>query len=196
MISGCNIVGGGVQLINETIMPGKKVQAEHDMQDKDVLIWVDDVALDGQYVAFKKYLTQKLSDQLEEHQAAKSIVQYKRIAHYRVSHPEYSQQTIAELGQAFNADHVLYVLINDFTWVHEAGEGYYRPKLTGYVKVIDATSGDRLWPKDQIHFPLVINANLTQGQGSTFETKLMKEFSEQISQRVSPCFYEHRKEKY
>jgi len=192
LLSGCQTIGGLFSIFIDPLIPPKIIAAQHDMSAKRVLVWVDDPQVDSQYVLLRRTLTEALQQELLAHQGVSEVIDYERIARFRVTHPNYSLMSIEELGQKFQADEVLYVFINDFSWQHDAGVGFYQPRLGGYIKVIDAQEGgQRLWPKDRTHQTFQVKGQLEQGDGESFEKNLLKVFSQMVANRLTKYFYAH-----
>lgn len=196
LLPGCQIIGGLYSVLIDPLIPPKIIEAEHAMHNKIVLIWVDDPQVDSQYVLLRRTLTEQLQKELLTKEAVAEVVDYENIARFRVTHPDYAQMSIEELGKTFHADEVLYVFVNDFTWKHEAGKGFYHPELNGYFKVVDAQgNGKRLWPKDRTHQVCHYKGQIEEGRGQTFEKNLLKAFSQTIAKQMALHFYEHPEKK-
>lgn len=196
LLSGCQTIGGLYSILIDPLIPPKLIAAEHDMHDKTVLVWVDDPRVDSQYVLLRRTLTEQLQRELLAKEAVGEVVDYERIARFRVTHPDYARMSIEELGKKFQADEVLYVFVNDFSWAHDAGKGFYHPRLDGYFKVVDSQEGgERLWPKDRTHQTYTYKGRLEEGRGETFEKNLLKSFSQTVAERLAIHFYEHPEKK-
>jgi hypothetical protein len=174
------------------LIPPASVKAEHDMSNSKVLIWVDAVSLDQDNQIVQRELTQQLREELLNHQAVDQAVEYQSIARFRREHPNYVDLPIQKLGQQLKADEVLYLLIDKFQLHHEAGKGFYQTSLSGYTKVIDVSTGNRLWPLGRAHRPFTFEGKFTQGQGQSFEDRLVRELCADASQQISLNFYAHK----
>ncbi|KPK75583.1 MAG: hypothetical protein AMJ79_10810, partial [Phycisphaerae bacterium SM23_30] len=100
--------------------------------------------------------------------------------------------TIQQLGRHFAADQVLYLLIDDFELQHEAGPGFYKPRITGYGKVIDVASGKRLWPLDETQRPFTMDLGFIEANDSSQELPLVRELCRQAAQKIARFFYKHK----
>jgi hypothetical protein len=141
-------------------------------------------------------LTEELVEALRSHEAVASAVPYDKIARFRVLRPGYRQQSIQELGVELQADQVIYLQVDQFKFVHEAGQGYYQPAISGHAKIIDChQDGKRVWPEIQTQYPFGIDGEFEQGQGDSFENRLVRRLSEKFAQQFARHFYDYRKEK-
>lgn len=173
------------------LIPPKTIQAELEMTDQNVLIWVDDAYLGKNNHLLRRELTRQLSEHLIDKKAVDKVVDYPQIARFRQESPDYVDMTIQQLGRRFKVDQVLYVYLDKFQFHHEAGKGFYRPKLTGSAKVIDSTTGKRLWPAEQSFRSFSLEGELAQGQGAAFEDKQVKQLCEAATEQIGPFFYKH-----
>jgi hypothetical protein len=192
VVGGCGLFGALYGALIDPFIPTAKVAAQHDMSEKKVLIWVDDAYLAQPHHLLRRELTNQLASNLRQNQAVADLVDYSQMARFRQTNPNYADQTIQQLGRQMQADEVLYIMIDKFQLQHQAGKGFYRPQLSGYSKVIDVATGNRLWPVDQSRRPFSIGGQLTEGQGQIYEDKQVKELSKQLVEIIAPSFYEHR----
>ena len=189
---GCDMFGWTYNLVVDPFVPKPLVLAEHDMSERRILIWVDDMVLVRPHPRLRRELTLTLAEKLIEHKAVLSVIGYDQIAYFRRRNPDFNRMSIQELGQKFEVDAVLYVLIEEFQWAHPAGEGYYQSQMEGYLKVIEAETGNRLWPGDRTSSPLRASNDLSEGFGAVFEKKLLRQFAGQLAGSIALRFYDHR----
>lgn len=195
LLSGCQNIAGLYALFIDPLIPPEVIAAEHDMSGQKVLVWVDDPRSGSQYVLLRRSLTQALGAELVRQQAVDKVVSYEKISRFRVRHPDYGMN-IKALGEKFQVDQVVYLLVNDFSWDYEAGTGFYQPKIRGYIKVMDAQDdGRRLWPEDRVHQTFQYKGAVQEGKGALFKKKLLQTFSQTVASGLSKYFYEHTLEK-
>lgn len=109
------------------------------------------------------------------------------------SNEQYGQQmSISELGRAVHADVVIYAVVTDFSMSPEVGA--YLPRASMRVKVVDARSGDRLWPNDEEGH--LINVQIPQrpgsGPGSTGErVEIEQQLADRAGLGLAQLFYKH-----
>ena len=182
----------------DPLMPPPIIPAEHNMIDKDILIWVDradSFSNSAQSPLLRRELTLQLQQKLLENLALGSVIDYERIIQYRNTYPNIAQMSIQKLGEKFHAQQVLYVLINDFKLHHEAGQGYYQAEIEGYCKVIDVETGKRLWPIHQTHRPFSEKKPVTTGDGQNFENEQVRNLTKDLASKIATFFYKHKKKK-
>ncbi|MCP4713232.1 MAG: hypothetical protein GY869_31765 [Planctomycetes bacterium] len=191
-LTGCGLLGGFYGVFIDPFIPRKPVPAEHDLSKKNVLVWVDYQAASDTNHMLRRELTDHLRQELIDNNAVASIVDYQRIARRRLLHPEIMQMTIQQLGQQFNTDQVLYLLVDNFELSHEAGPGFYKPTVTGYLKIIDVDSGKRLWPTNQTQHPFTCDTGFTEAQNDLQQQRMIRELCQKTARSLARFFYEHR----
>lgn len=196
-LPGCQTIGGIFSIFIDPLIPPKVIAAEHEMADKQILIWVDDAqGQTSQMTLLRRQMTEALGAELVAQQAAGEVVSYDKIARFRTMHPAYAEMSIEALGQAFDVDEVLYVFVRHFSWDHDAGVGFYEPQVDGYLKVIDVRAGgQRLWPENLTQQVFQFKQKMQEGYGQTFENNLLKSFGQTMAQQLALYFYEHREKK-
>ncbi|MCP4707678.1 MAG: hypothetical protein GY869_03550, partial [Planctomycetes bacterium] len=172
---GCGVLGSFYGVFIDPFIPRVPIPAEHDLTEKNILLWVDYQAESNTNHMLRRELTEHLRKELLDHNAAASIVDYQHIASQRLLHPEIMQMTIQQLGQKFNSDQVIYLLVDNFELAHEAGPGFYKPTVTGYLKIIDVDSGKRLWPNDQTHHPYTYDTGFSEAQNNLQQQRMIRE---------------------
>jgi len=190
LFSGCGPFYG---IFIQPLTPKPKVAAEHKMNDKRLLIWVDDYSSQQPNPTLRRELSTQLQQELLQHQAAGSIIDYIDTAQFRYRQPDFARLTIQQLGQKNQADEVLYLLIEKFDLFQDADKGFYQASLSGYAKVIDVATGNRLWPADRNHTPFSDENQLTGESGSTLEDKLIQQLAQKLAQQLASFFYDHQK---
>jgi hypothetical protein len=195
-LTGCNLVAGIYGVFIDPLIPAPLVRAEHEMGDKNVLIWIDDLAAADSHPTLRRRLTEELADALLSHKAVAYAVPYEDIARFRVMRTEYRQMSIQDLGGEFQADQVIYLQVDHFEFVHEAGKGYYQPAIKGHAKIIDChDEGERVWPERQAQYPFGVEGEFEEGRGDSFEERLIRKLGEKFAQEFAIHFYDHRKKK-
>jgi len=157
--AGCNIAAPVAYAVYG---PGK-VQKQYELDSaKTHLVLVDDPMTkvtvrntrDEIGRTAQEYLLQKgVIDDAVDTRAASALAQ--RGGDQRLS--------IQEIGEAFEADVVIYVLIGEFNPVPLAGDET-QAAVSMNVKVIDVTTGERLWPEEPNGFALRMGHNLRPEQ--------------------------------
>lgn len=191
-LTGCGLLGAFYGVFIDPFIPRTPIPAEHDLSEKNVLVWVDYQAAADTNHMLRRELTEHLRTELMENNAAAAVVDYQQIAQHRLLHPEIMQMTIQQLAQHFNTDQVMYLLIDKFELAHEAGPGFYKPTVTGYLKIIDANSGKRLWPTGQTQHPFTFDTGFSEAQNDLQQQRMIRELCQKTAQSLALFFYEHR----
>jgi len=191
-LGGCNVTDALYAIFIAPLIPAPTVEAEYSLEDKTILIWIDDTAIDPKHHSLRRELTTAIRKHLEEHEAIGSAVSYAKIAQFRMAHPDYIDISIQELGKRLQAQQVMYLFVNQFQFRHEAGEGYYQPSLSGSAKIIDVSTGERVWPKDKSYQSFAVNQPMIEGKGTEFEDGLIRKFGAAVAQVIAPYFYKHK----
>ena len=194
MLGGCGLIGAFYGIFIDPLIPPPTIKAEHDMSGKKVLVWVETTA-GVENAILRRTLTQKVQEQLQQHQAVREVIPYERISQFRLSRPDYVQMPVQDLGKHLEAEEVLYVLIDRFEPRYEAAEGFFRLDLTGYVKVVDSADGERVWPVAQTKQPFGRTGQMAQGSGQAFEDKLVRDFCADLAEEISRYFYDYQQPK-
>lgn len=192
-MGGCGIIGAPYALFIAPLLPKPTVAAEHDMSDKVVLVWVEDIS-GGQRenVRLRRELTQQIGAELLEHKAAREVIDYNRIASFRNRYPDFTKLLPEQLGSRFEADEVLYILIKEFRLRHEAGQGFYRGDLFGQCKVVEVATGKRLWPEGMTSQVVSASDELAYGEGQAFKDRLLRRLVAKIPGTLVKSFYKHK----
>ena len=191
-LAGCGLIGGFYGVFIDPFIPRTSIPAEHDMSEKRVLVWVDYQAAPDANHMLRRELTEHILKEVTDNNAVASVVDYQQIAQYRLLHPEVMQMTIQQLGQHFKSDQVMYLLIDNFELAHEAGPDFYKPTVTGYLKIIDVDSGKRLWPTGQTRRPFTFDTGFSEAQNDLQQQRMIRELCQKTAQSLALFFYEHR----
>lgn len=140
-LAGCNIVGPAVYF---AVGPDK-IKAVHTLEkDRTTVIFLDDRTNRIPSRATREVVGQTAEEILLQEGVVKDMVQSRRvqsvIARERFGKP----MGIAEVGQALEAQVVIYAWVDEFT-LSTDGQSLL-PSATVRVKVIDAVSRERLFP--------------------------------------------------
>jgi hypothetical protein len=188
-LAGCGPIYG---IFIDPLVPKPKIPAEHDIAGKKVLVWVDDTACKTPNAIVRRELTQQIRQTLSEHHAVGSVIDYENIVQFRRKHPDLSELTIQQLGQTSHADEVLYVMIDNFSLHHEAGEGFYDTNMSGYCKIVNAADGKHLWPAEQMSRQFNAKGRFSNDDEPDMENKLIRELCREAAEEIALSFYKHQ----
>ncbi len=188
MLNGC--FGPIIGLIADAL-PKKKVPAQLDMSDRRVLVWVDDLAVEDPDPILRRELTLKIQDTLLANKAVGGLIAYEKISSFRIYQNDLVSLSIQQLGGKLKADMVLYVLVDKFSLQRDVGDDN---SLSGYCKVVDVTSGNRIWPTDENRKLFSVTGKFNNLDSSNLESnrKSLRQLCDLVVAAVCPYFFEHR----
>lgn len=189
VLTGCNIVGPAYVLLHGP----EKTPAQHTLDPtKRSVVFVDDRA----NVVARRSTRMQIAAEAEKVITEKGLVeemirsQAIMAAASMDSHDEPS--SIAELGRTVGADVVIYATV-DFFGLSPDGSTY-QPTARLRVKIVDAITGERLWPEQTSGQTLMVEMqvrpeDLPQTVGEARERESM--LAEWTGARLAEMFYDH-----
>jgi len=103
-----------------------------------------------------------------------------------------NRMSITELGRSVDAGVVIYALVTSYSL--SPGAGTYLPTAEMRVKIMDATSGERLWPTNEFGHLLSVQIPQLPGQTPTSAADRLK-VEQQLAYRagkgLAQLFYRH-----
>jgi hypothetical protein len=150
--------GGCVKAIAAMATPTQweiKIPAEYKLVDnkpKRMLVLVEQPVWTTSEANMRVYLTQAVQARLIEKVGIKAdvFVPYQEIADMRDSSPDFPMMTPVQAGKTFNADIVLYIVIDNFGLYGLSDAGYYRGQLDVRSGLYDVAGGQRVWPVEDL----------------------------------------------
>ena len=141
---GCNVVGAFLYKFS----PPPQVDALYKLKNVPTVILVENFrnpdlsANESELLA--RYVEEKMNDK-----KLVTVVPEEKVLDLKNNRPkDYAQMTIPEIGRAVGAEQVLYVDLQASAVGTMAANVMYQGKGSAYVKIVDCTSGDTLWPTD------------------------------------------------
>lgn len=187
MMSGCDQVAAAMYLIEGP----PTVDAQYELPKKKVVVFVDDRAS----IIMRSKLRRTIAET-----ATEEIVLNQKLVSGGI-HPDAAVNVastegvdnllpIDEIGRRAGAEILIYVEPLRYTMVQD---GMPRPMAQYFVKVIDCNTGVRLWPEDEVGFPLTVM--LSYKVGTYYEESNREMLEEQLASfsglRIAQLFYEH-----
>lgn len=190
-LAGCNIIGPAFVLVHGP----EKVQAAYELdKTKSTVIFIDD-RVPYTSRAVRDVIGRTAEEALLEEKALKDVVSGKSIqavvARERFGKP----MGIADVGKAVGADVVIYAWVDGFT-LSQDGQTF-TPSAALRVKVIDAATKERLFPKPDASepwYPLVVQPPPQQGfrPGTPAEEdKARQDLARVVGLALARVFFEH-----
>jgi hypothetical protein len=189
-LGGCAVISW----VTAQFAPPKKVPAVYKApKGKKVLVFVDDVRRPVSYEPIKRLLTDRLNEQLDEHNIAGETVPYDRLVDVMAATPSFHRLSVSEVGERVDAELVLYVEINRFSLRDDPDSPLWAGTLDTTVRWMEVGQG-RLWPRDRprgqpvkpVELPMVDEPSPTYGQ------KVASELATKMADRIARLFYDHK----
>ncbi len=142
-----SLTGCGEGYLAQLIHGPDKVPAAYTLAARPTLIFVEDPAGRFRDPNLPAVVAVNIEHNLKQNKALEaSIVPARDVADLQSQlGDQFAKLPIDELGRRLGAEQVIYVLIDDVTLQTMAG--VFRPTALAQVKVIDATTGQRLFPE-------------------------------------------------
>ncbi len=147
---GCKL-GGLVGIVGTPTQREKKIPAEFDLgahKGQKILILVNQPGWLGADVSLRRGLTEAIGEVILEKVKIKPahLIGYDELSDFRSNNENFSLLSAAEVGAALAADMVLLVVPEAYQLTEMGGAGYYKGFLGVQTVLLDAATGERLWP--------------------------------------------------
>ena len=189
ILSGCQPMIGW--MVN-AFAPPQKIDAVYTPPEgKAIAVFVDDIKSPDRYEPIKRELTERLNEQLIEHNIAINVASYDDMLRLMAATPEFNKLAISEVGQKLGAEMVLYVHVDRFSLRDSAASPLWRGRLQTTIHIVDVLEG-RIWPDDRLEYPVKpVTTPGTTDMSPTYETRLVKIMAIQMADRIAKLFYDH-----
>lgn len=175
--------------------PHGKVPAEYKLPAKQrYAIFIDDYMAPVGSPETKKALAATIGGYLVEGKVlrAEDLVDVNQVYDQPTESPESKKYSIQHIGGEVRADYVLYVNVIEFNLQADEENPLVQPKARAYVKLIEVSTGERLWPVDLAGFSIEAKERMS---GEMFEEADKNEWSakliEKLAVEVAQLFFEH-----
>jgi hypothetical protein len=186
---GCNVITPVAYAIHG---PGK-VEPQFTLEETArTVVFVDDPSSRITQRRLRYAIAKRATDELLQKRILVDMLDPRGIL-TAASNEQYGKQmSISELGEAVDADIVIYAVVTDFSMSPEVGA--YLPRAAMRVKIIDTRDSSRVWPSDERGHAINIQIPQRPGTGPT-STGERVELENQLSQRaglgLAQLFYKH-----
>jgi len=149
--SGCKFAGF-VPLLGTPTRYEKKIPAEYDLakhKDQKMLVLVHEPGWLGAQVNLRYYLTEAINENLQKKTGIEPehLTGYNELSKFRSNHANFSLLSAVEVGAALDAGMVLLVAVEDYELNKISDIDYYKGFLHAQTVLLDAVTGEKLWPK-------------------------------------------------
>ena len=191
----CNIITPALYVAEG---PGKK-EAEFTLpEDKKLVVFVDDRRNVISRLQLRSQLADDIGQQLKTLELVEEVVSGRELIAYvrRVESPN-RRVSIEELGNAVDADIVLYVEMDTFALTPDGATP--KPTAAVRVKVIDVKEKRRVFPPDggdPLGFPVSVDMNALGNDAyrtSANRRRLEDMLEKRLADQVTKLFYKHER---
>ncbi|MCK4603039.1 MAG: hypothetical protein KAU28_11270 [Phycisphaerae bacterium] len=190
-LTGCAAIGWTVA----AFAPPQKVEALYKPpKAKKILVFVDDITNPISYEPVKRKLTEKLNEQLLEHEVAAKTIDYEKLLDLISVAPSFNELGVVQVGRKLGADIVLYVNIEEFALKEDPEGPLWRGTLRASVRMVDVQAkSPQLWPTDRDNYPVgEVQTPATDDSSPTYGVEVARMLAEQMADKVAKLFYDHR----
>jgi hypothetical protein len=175
--------------------PHGRIKAEYKLPPKQrYAIFIDDYMAPMGSPEAKMTLAETIGNYLVDGKALRHVdlVEPKKIYDQPTESPEGKKYSIQHIGAEVGADYVIYVNVIEFNLQADEENPLVQPKARAYVKLIEVSTGERLWPVDLAGFPIDVKERMS---GEMFAEADKGEWSNKLSQKIAveaaQIFFEH-----
>lgn len=186
---------GGCKL-GAIFMPEPKTAAKYKFtKGKKVAVLIDDYMSPAVNPGMKPALAQKIAAALLEGEALRpgDLIAAEAVDQTAKDGPGGKKLSIQHIGKEVGADLVVYVNITDFSLQSDPDNPLIFPKAKAYVKVVEVTTGERLWPIDLAGEPLETSGRMEGdlASDSADNSKWSDQLTDQLAVEVAMLFFDH-----
>jgi hypothetical protein len=187
---GCNIVGPAYVLIAGP----PKTDAMHKLDvTLKTVVFVDDQGSVLPRRSLRMTISDRIETELVSQKAVGTVIGGAAIQQVALQDDADNLSDNSTLGRAVGADVVVHVLIESFTMTVDGTT--FQPFASGFVRVVDARSGQRVWPLEQPSgYRLAMQLPIKRGSvpGSASElARAQEDLASNFGLAVSRLFYKH-----
>lgn len=176
-----------------------KVKAAYKLEARKTVVLVDDPSDPAKLPSpqLNNLIAGRVGDRLVEEGVLQreDLVPADRVSHLAAEEADFGAWPIDRVGHAVGAEQVVYVLITGFS-VSESG-AIYEPVAEARVKVIEAKTGDRLFPPPEVGAgaPVRTERSIAAMENATSTTHLIvaRRLGETLARDVARLFHKYRK---
>jgi len=185
MVSGCSWLG----YASDALGGGTTRDAVFKLRPQPTVVVVENwrnpggAELDAERLAHDVYLN------LRDHHVADQI-DPSAVIDLRQRRSDFRTLSVAQIGKLAGARQVVYVNLTDTSMTGAMGDNSVTARATARVKVIDAESGEMIFPSDSMEgYPVSISTPMTVARDSGEESDLREKLIEAAANRIGALFY-------
>jgi len=189
LLIGCDEAG----IIAHTFR-SNKVDAVYRIENRSTAVLVDDPSVPPRLPTpdLSTLIAARLGEALAEADAVSNVISAVRDLAAREEN--FHRWPIDRIGDAVGAEQVIYVHVDAFELTEDGV--MYRPRASARVKVVDAASGERLFPARGQGDSLAVTTKMPyqsmEGATATTNRIIGSRLAEQLARQIARLFYKHK----
>jgi len=146
--AGCDLLAYTLVKTVGPFVPPDEVKAEFRMDGRSLLVLADtsDPSLKSQFPRLEVVVGEAVAKVLREQGATGPIVPIHSLEAARMTRTGFDRWSIAEVGEYFNVDLVLYVELYEFRLKGSPGSMVWRGYAESALRVVSPETGEQVWP--------------------------------------------------
>ncbi len=188
-IGGCNIVAPAFYLIHG----GEKIEALYTLpKERSTVVFIDDRANRIPRRALRVAIAEEAERSLIKDAGLKDVISAQSALQAAGRENGTSPIPVTEIAQRVKADVIVYATVDSFALSPDGTS--YQPAARLRVKVIDARSETRLWPKDEAGYSMTTTLQPKQGETPSNTGDVYKaedELARQTGVELAEIFFKH-----
>jgi hypothetical protein len=147
-LAGCDQAAWTLHKVLKPIVPPEKVAAEFDLTGRSLLVLVDthDPDLAARFPRLQASLADGIGQVLAGHQAVGPVVPGHSVETARHAERDFARWSVARVGQYFNVDCVLHVVVHEFRVRETPASMVLDGFAEGTVRIVSPAAGEQVWP--------------------------------------------------
>jgi hypothetical protein len=188
MLSGCNLLGAAA-VVGYKVAGPPKVDAKYVPARTPMLVLVENYEHQSTTSLQSDLLSRTLAQQIQVHDIA-PVINPAQLQALRDSRGDaYSKMSITEIARELGAAQVLYVQLETADASPLSGGEGYTGSARAKIKLVDATSGNTLWPKNEQQYPVAAQTQIDSAHGAADPLSVRRQLYDQLADQVSKLFY-------
>ena len=189
-LSGCGPVIG---LIVD-MFPKPDIPAQYKMNGKKVLVLVRSSSSEEVSPVFVHTISDQINAELKKNKAVLSTVDFTKVSDLMLNSSDVI--TAETAGKQLDVDIVLKIDMQNLTFDYRTADNCRVGQVLCFLTVLDAKTGKRLWPEDQLRKTLMINSKLEINSDDRLSaSQIQRDLAKNSGATIAKLFYKHKAEK-
>ena len=185
LLAGCNYLG----FIADKSMLGKDKPAQYTLSKDSTVVIAENWRNPTGSETDAQEIEQAVYDELRQHDLG-TQVSPTEVMDLKAQRPDFSKLSIAQIGKLVGAKQIIYINLTQTELVRAMGSDAYTGKATARVKVVDADTGESLWPIDNADgFPISVSTEMAMARTNKSKTSLRELLIQATAAHIAELFY-------